>query len=56
MLQSRLFDIKMFGGPGYTVTDYLNDKIGALYFTIHKEEIDDFLKDKRNMFRVEMQE
>lgn len=56
MLQSRLFDIKMFGGPGYTVTDYLNDKIGALYFTMHKDEIDDFLKDKRNMFRVEMQE
>lgn len=56
MLQSRLFDIKMFSGPGYTVTDYLNDKIGTLYFTLRKEEIDDFLKDKRNMFRVEMQE
>lgn len=54
--RSRLFDIKMFGGPGYTVTDHLNDKIGTLYFSLHRDEVDDFLKGCRNTFRVEMQE
>jgi phosphoribosylamine-glycine ligase len=52
--QSKLFDVKMLNGPGYCVTDYLTDKIGTLYFTLRKEDMDWFNKNKRNLFRVMM--
>ncbi len=52
--QTKLFDVKMLNGPGYSVTDYLNDKIGTLYFTLKKEDLDWFKKNKMNMFRVVM--
>ena len=52
--QTKLFDIKMLNGPGYSVTDYLNDKIGTLYFTLKKEDLDWFGKNKMNLFRVTM--
>lgn len=52
--QKKLFDIKMLNGPGYCVTDYLTDKIGTLYFTLRKEDMDWFNKNKRNLFRVMM--
>lgn len=54
MFQSKLFDIKMLNGPGYRVTDYLTDKIGTLYFTLQKTDLEWFNKNKRNLFRVTM--
>lgn len=55
VLQSKLFDIKMLNGPGYCVTDYLMDKIGTLYFTLKKDELEWFKENKRNLFRVIME-
>jgi len=53
--QSKLFDIKMFNGPGYHVTDYLTDKIGTLFFTLEKDDVDWFNKNKRTLFTVTME-
>lgn len=52
--QSMLFDVKMLNGPGYCVADYLTDKIGTLYFTLKKDELEWFNKNKRNLFHVAM--
>ena len=52
--QSKLFDIKMLNGPGYCVMDYLMDKIGTLYFTLEKADMEWFKENKRNLFRVTM--
>lgn len=55
LFQSKLFDIKMFNGPGYHVTDYLTDKIGTMFFTLEKDDIDWFNKNKRTLFTVTME-
>ena len=55
VFQKKLFNIKMLNGPGYCVTDYLNDKLGMLYFTLDKQDLDWFEKCKRNLFRVTME-
>lgn len=55
VFQKKLFNIKMLNGPGYCVTDYLNDKLGMLYFTLDKQDLDWFEKNKRNLFRVTME-
>lgn len=52
--QTKLFGIKMLNGPGYSVTDYLNDKIGTLYFTLKYEDLDWFRKNKMDLFHVTM--
>ena len=53
--QGNLFDIKMFNGPGYCVADCLTDKIGTLFFTLEKDELDWFKTHKRDLFRVTME-
>ena len=55
LFQEKLFDIKMINGPGYRVTDYLNDKIGILYFSIENKDRKWFRENMRNLFRVEME-
>lgn len=52
--QGKLFKIAMMNGPGYTVTDYLTDKIGTLFFTLKKDELQWFKENKRELFRVTM--
>lgn len=52
--QIKLFDIKMMDGPGYEVADYLNEKLGTLFFTLKKEELEWFMENKRNLFKVAM--
>jgi len=53
--QKKLFDIKMLNGPGHCVEDYLTDKLGSMYFSLKKEDLDWFNENKRNLFRVTME-
>ena len=55
LFQDKLFDVKMLNGPMYRVTDYLNDKIGTLYFTCEKQDLNWFHVNMRNLFHVEME-
>ena len=54
--QKKLFDIKMLNGPGYRVTDYLNDKLGLMFFTLSEADLSWFRERKKELFQVVMEE